>query len=66
MEKLKEQKYRAISIRYKPSDWDVLKNMMDTFQEMTGIVMTRNKFIKMMCCDGFTSFIEVAKGQEQL
>ena len=63
MDKVNKKRYKAISIRYKPTDWDELQEMKQSFQEMTGIVMTTNKFVKLMCCDGYTAFMQIALAQ---
>ena len=50
--------YRAISIRFKEDAWNDLEEMKNTYCEMTGKIMTKNKFIKKMVQEGFGVFVE--------
>ena len=54
------RKYKAISIRYKPEDWDALKTMKEQYEHLAGIDITMNTFIKQMTSSGFDMFRKVA------
>ena len=54
------RKYKAISIRYKPEDWERLQIMKEQYEHLAGIDITMNSFIKQMTSNGFDIFRKVA------